>query len=138
MVEKYLAAVEEQLEGGSPPLLSSLLQSSSSATSPAQQKKASEGTAAVEEDEKMEVTEAAECTDEGGVKAAEVENAATVVAATSESIKVEEECEEMVDVETLRHVLLQHRSCIRWYKSRCFVREKGRWRGSGRHRHETR
>ena len=47
----------------------------------------------------MEVTEAAESAEEGGVKAAEVENVTTEVAAASESIKVEEEGEEMVDVE---------------------------------------
>ena len=51
------------------------------------------------EDEKMEVTEAAESAEEGGVKATEVEKESSEVAAASESIKVEEEGEEMVDVE---------------------------------------
>ena len=58
----------------------------------------SEATAA-EEDEKMDVTEAAESAEEGGVKATEVEKESSEVAAASESIKVEEEGEEMVDVE---------------------------------------
>ena len=58
----------------------------------------SEATAA-EEDEKMDVTEAAESAEEGGVKTAEVEKESSEVAAASESIKVEEEGEEMVDVE---------------------------------------
>ena len=47
----------------------------------------------------MEVTEAAESAEEGGVKATEVEKESSEVAAASESIKVEEEGEEMVDVE---------------------------------------
>ena len=47
----------------------------------------------------MEVTEAAESAEEGVVKAAEVEKESSEVAAASESIKVEEEGEEMVDVE---------------------------------------
>ena len=47
----------------------------------------------------MEVTEAAESAEEGGVKTAEVEKESSEVAAASESIKVEEEGEEMVDVE---------------------------------------
>ena len=48
----------------------------------------------------MEVTEADEsATMEGGVKAAEVESASSEVAEASESFKVEEESEEMVDVE---------------------------------------
>ena len=47
----------------------------------------------------MDVTEAAESAEEGGVKTAEVEKESSEVAAASESIKVEEEGEEMVDVE---------------------------------------
>ena len=47
----------------------------------------------------MEVTEADESAEEGGVKATEVEKESSEVAAASESIKVEEEGEEMVDVE---------------------------------------
>ena len=47
----------------------------------------------------MEVTEAAESAEEGGAKATEVEKESSEVAAASESIKVEEEGEEMVDVE---------------------------------------
>ena len=47
----------------------------------------------------MEVTESAESAEQGVVKATEVEKESSEVAAASESIKVEEEGEEMVDVE---------------------------------------
>ena len=63
----------------------------------------------------MEVTEAAESAEEGGGKATEVEKESSEVAAASESIKVEEEGEEMVDVEKDNKGCVYQSSCLNDY-----------------------